>query len=284
MTAKAEEQSPTSAAEDENIFSRDGFLVSKHVIPTDQLDQWRQFSIAYFQQCFEKLHASGHIDFPTDRMGEATNISGKSQQTYAMGLGVKCGFREIVMRSPGRYELSLLECKDCPPVDAIKERLSPLVPGLLEASQWEELKLCHLSLVISTPESPEQSWHADGGHVSVSEHLPCHVANIFIPLQDIPLKLGPTEFRPGTHVYTRNLAPMMLAARARKQLRPPVIPELQLGDALIFDYRVLHRGKANLSNQNRAILVLTFSKPWYKDVCNFPSRSMLEPRLANKES
>jgi ectoine hydroxylase-related dioxygenase (phytanoyl-CoA dioxygenase family) len=69
---------------------------------------------------------------------------------------------------------------------------------------------------------------------------------------------------------------MMLAARARKTLRTPAAPELQVGDVLLFDYRVLHRGKANRPNTNRSILVLTFSKPWYKDICNFPNRSMFE--------
>ena len=299
MEVECEGRSPTSVlpVEAENsttasTFSKDGFLVAKQIIPKDDLDAWRQFANTYFHQCFEKLHANGHIEAPTDIIianernnvtcsgsgGSSTDNKGGSQRKHTMGLGVKCGFREIVMRSPGRYELSLLECKDCPPIDILKDRLFPLVPKLLGATRWEELNMCHLSLVISTPNSPEQSWHADGGHVSVSEHLPCHVANVFIPLRDVPLELGPTEFRPGTQVYTRNLAPMMLAARARKQLRPPVTPELELGDALCFDYRVLHRGKANRSmDQERAILVLTFSKPWYKDICNFPSRSMADP-------
>ena len=262
-------------------FSKDGFLLSKQIIPKDDLEQWRQFANTYFHQCFERLHAYGHIKAPTDIIANTTNATcgnstDGSQRKYTMGLGVKCGFREIVMRSPGRYELSLLECEDCPPIDIINDRLFPLVPNLLGATRWEELKVCHLSLVISTPNSPEQSWHADGGHVSVSEHLPCHAANVFIPLRNVPLELGPTEFRPGTQVYTRNLAPMMLAARARKQLRPPVTPELELGDALCFDYRVLHRGRANRSMDYRAILVITYSQPWYNDVCNFPARSMTD--------
>jgi ectoine hydroxylase-related dioxygenase (phytanoyl-CoA dioxygenase family) len=54
---------------------------------------------------------------------------------------------------------------------------------------------------------------------------------------------------------------MMIAAKARKELRPPCLPLLDVGDALIFDYRILHRGRANLSKtQSRPILIITLAK------------------------
>ncbi len=97
---------------------------------------------------------------------------------------------------------------------------------------------------------------------------------------------------------------MMLAAKARKSLQPPVTPRLRKGDALIFDYRILHRGRANLSDafdvhydvdergdrsnreaansndvgfevgRDRPILVMTFARRWFVDVCNFPKQSV----------
>lgn len=171
--------------------------------------------------------------------------------------------------------------------------------------------LCNLSLLISTPGSSTQPWHADGGHTSLKTHLPCHVFNVFIPLVDVPLSMGPTELRPGSHVYTRDLARMMLIAKVKKELRGTVVPELRRGDALVFDYRILHRGRANLSDKNdgdedgdggegeegsqddgdgdedgtsnkskmkrgkdRPVLVLTFARRWFVDVCNFPKRSI----------
>jgi hypothetical protein len=52
----------------------------------------------------------------------------------------------------------------------------------------------------------------DGGAMSTCQQtLPCHV-NVFIPLQDIP-NFSPTEFRPGTCLYTQ--PGMMLPARAQ---------------------------------------------------------------------
>ena len=106
---------------------------------------------------------------------------------------------------------------------------------------------------------------------------------------------------------------MLLVAKARKTLQAPVIPLLQMGDALVFDYRILHRGRANLSDvmdednsdeecknnfandvqnhshhesensfyhgvgssrRDRPILVMTFARRWFIDVCNFPKRSL----------
>jgi hypothetical protein len=154
------------------------------------------------------------------------------------------------------------------------------------------LHLVNFSLVISTPGSEIQSWHADGGHVSLISHEPCHVFNVFVPLVDVDLSMGPTELRPGSHYYTRDLTKMMLGAMARKELRPTITPELEQGDALVFDYRILHRGRANSTasstkqhstgaernhgGKDRPILVMTFAKSWFVDVCNFPKRSIFD--------
>jgi ectoine hydroxylase-related dioxygenase (phytanoyl-CoA dioxygenase family) len=39
-----------------------------------------------------------------------------------------------------------------------------------------------------------------------------------------------------------------------------VAPCLSAGDALVFDYRTLHRGRANVSAETRPVLVMTFAK------------------------
>lgn len=254
-------------------FHRDGFcILTKALDPLALQGEWYWFAQDYFTKCFEILYKNGHTKAPTHY------DAGK----YVLGLGAKHGFREVVMRSPGRYELSLLHTPPDQLPSCWKSMLeqplwTTLVPALLGRSSLDDLKLCHLSLLVATPGSTEQGWHADGGHVDVTKHMPCHVLNLFLPLADVPLEKGPTELRPGTHHHTRNLAPMMLAAKCKKTLRQPFVATLDVGDILMFDYRVLHRGKANTSTQNRAILVLTYSQPWFQDVLNFPNRSMMEP-------
>lgn len=267
---------PHSASDDNisDLFNTDGYVWLSQVLDSESLNEWRVFSEEYFTSLFETLHERQHTSFPEHcRRNKDDNTV-----EYALKCGAKHGFREVVMRSPGRYELSLLYCSERPSLDSIFNALEPIVPPLLQESTLDNLQLCHVSLLMATPGATDQSWHSDGGHVSLSEHLPCHALNVFIPLVDVPLELGPTEIRPGTHYHTRNLAPLMLAARAKKTLRSPVVPCLQRGDALIFDYRLLHRGRANTHpNQiNRPILVLTFARKWFVDVCNFPKRSLYD--------
>lgn len=262
-----------------DIFSRDGFVCLSQAVSDESLDEWRDFSDTYFRECFETLHDRGYTAFP-----EHCRSTQDGSVEYALKCGAKNGFREIVMRSPGRYELSLLHCLERPSLDTILEVLDPVVSPLLQEKSLGNVQLCHVSLLVATPGATDQSWHADGGHVSLSEHLPCHALNVFIPLVDVPLELGPTELRPGSHYLTRNLAPMMLLAKAKKTLRPPVVPRLRKSDVLAFDYRMLHRGRANQHpHLNRPVLVLTFAKEWYVDVCNFPKRSMYESSASSDE-
>ncbi|CAJ1943569.1 unnamed protein product [Cylindrotheca closterium] len=259
-------ESSTSVAA---AFKNDGFVLLQEALDPSLLEDWRNFGEAYFIKSFQLLHENGHTNAPIPY-----------EKEYLMGLGAKNGFKEMVMRSPGRYELSLLDCLDqVPDIKKIVGALEPLLPKCLGGGYKSTLplKLCHLSILVSTPGSTDQGWHADGGHASLQQHLPCHCANVFVPLHDLPEEMGPTEFRPESHYLTRNLAPMMLAAKCRGTLRVPVWPALNLGDVVCFDYRILHRGRANNSDRNRFVLVLTFAEPWFTDVLNFPKRSMKTP-------
>jgi hypothetical protein len=269
-----------SLLETRAAFNKDGFVRLNGILPTSAITDLHRFSQDRFHRVFERLHENGHTLFPTHYRLDAET----GEREYALGQGVKYGFREIVMRSPGRYEISLLyaTAPDC--LESLKQILSPIVPPLLEATGWNEVSICNLSLVISTPGASQQGWHADGGHVNLQKHLPCHVMNVFVPLHDLTHAMGPTEIRPGTHYHTRNLAPMMLAAACRKTLRRPVAPILAAGDVLMFDYRVLHRGLANKTMQNRSFLVLTVAKPWFKDILNFPKRSLDDPATGNDDA
>ena len=46
------------------------------------------------------------------------------------------------------------------------------------------------------------------------------------------------------------------------------------GDAIVFDYRVMHRGRANKGEAWRPILYETFSRRWFVDDYNFPEISL----------
>ena len=53
------------------------------------------------------------------------------------------------------------------------------------------------------------------------------------------------------------------------------MPTALSGDAVIFDYRTLHRGTANNGDRPRAMLELVFFRRGYSDLLNFPKRSVM---------
>jgi ectoine hydroxylase-related dioxygenase (phytanoyl-CoA dioxygenase family) len=61
-------------------------------------------------------------------------------------------------------------------------------------------------------------------------------------------------------------------------LQPPVAPCLTAGDVLAFDYRILHRGLANTSESVRAVLCVTVGELFFKDIVNYPSRSIAQTK------
>ena len=62
---------------------------------------------------------------------------------------------------------------------------------------------------------------------------------------------GATQIRPASHTLSRDMKKQFLAAMLSKKLQKPETPLLQKGSILAFDYRVLHRGTANKSNERR---------------------------------
>ena len=75
--------------------------------------------------------------------------------------------------------------------------------------------------------------------MSMSTILPCHCLNVFIPLIDIGIENGPTEFRPGSQLLTQNFKSSFLAAFAKKSLRPIEAPLLHRGSILMVQFLLL---------------------------------------------
>jgi len=279
----------------EAMTDKDGILVSND---PDKilLEQWHDYYNEFFSTVFEKLYDNGYTDFPQHNRWTST-----STVEYAMEEGRERGFQEIVMRSPGRYEISLMHnnttLMNRPSIRPLLQKLVPIMTHLVrDVKDARDLNLIY-SLIVSTPtdeaHSQAQLWHADGEHVDLSVHQRAHCINIFLPLVNVTYDMGPTEFFPQSHYATRQASSPM---RFSKQDLPhePLAPLLQVGDALVFDYRLLHRGLPNISNlpssnattstaptsvpRNRPMLVLTFSSPWFHDVKNWPNRSIDEVR------
>jgi hypothetical protein len=274
-TISSVEASEVSVMQDR--FDQDGFLVLRKFFYKSKLREWRRFSTNYFQEVFRLLHEKGHTSFPDE-----SRFLPDDSVEYAMEAGKANGFQEIVMRSPGRYELSMIRSKSSvyqiPTIQPLLDELSSIIPSLLHVNSMEDVTIDY-SMIVSTPHAAPQGWHSDGDHYRLDEHMPCHVLNVFIPLADITEAKGPTEFFPSSHFHTRVEGGVRIRS---DELKPPVAPLLDMGDISIFDYRVIHRGKENRSDSSRPVLVLTLSQKWFHDAKNWPERSLFDEALPKK--
>ena len=241
-----------------NEFMKRGFCTLENLFSIELIDSIKEQSINNYK--------------------DALNII--KTNNFEFGVGIKHGFKEIVQRHRGRYEMP--HKMEYIQRDFIMK--NSIIDKLLKLTLGENYQLVNNSLVISEPNSSEQAWHVDGPHMSTTEHLSVHCLNIFIPLVDLTVDNGPTEIRPESHLLTRDLSKMFLAAAISKRLKKPEIPLIKRGSCLLFDYRVLHRGTANQTNEVRPILVYTFAKDWYKDVLNFPKRTLLNTAITTTAS
>ena len=103
-------------------------------------------------------------------------------------------------------------------------------------------------------------------------HLAPHAVNVFIPLVALREPLGPTEFAAGSHTLTNtSLRRATVDALCRCDR---VKVTCAAGDAIVFDYRTLHRGTANVTVGNRPLLCLVYTRRWFMDADNYPPHSM----------
>jgi ectoine hydroxylase-related dioxygenase (phytanoyl-CoA dioxygenase family) len=170
-------------------------------------------------------------------------------------------------RSPGRWDIVNAALMDEPPFASRALRWNGFWAKLVRRLLGPACRMERLGVVFAKSGAADQGVHRDGkalfsddGNVSC---LPAHCLHVFVPLVDLTLENGPTEFFPGTHI--RGAPP-----------RVPGVPGitftnrvLRAGSFIIFDFRVLHRGLRNASSAARPMLYFTFSRPWFRDDTNY---------------
>lgn len=136
---------------------------------------------------------------------------------------------------------------------------------LVRSILGEDTRLLYSGLIIACgyddaeaqDDAEPQDWHMDGDHLFEDENSPCHCLTVFVPLVDMTVDNGSTEFSLGTHIHADHYPD------------GEIIFECTAGSAIIFDCRLLHRGTANRAASDRPLLYFTYAKPWYKDPINY---------------
>ncbi|HFE47186.1 MAG TPA: hypothetical protein ENJ18_17145 [Nannocystis exedens] len=196
----------------------------------------------------------------------------------AIERGTSNGYAEIVARAPGRYDM--LYGTDRAPFDGPSLRCGAKWMPLVDELLGGEATLLFSGLLMTLGGADRQPWHTDGEHLFGPEiaTLPPHVLNVFVPLVDICPEIGGTELCPGSHHLTRGVPEIY--EQSTEHLRTigwrgsPLALEIPAGSVLLFDYRLLHRALANRTDRLRPIFYLTFARPWFRDVHNFPDRRL----------
>ena len=115
-----------------------------------------------------------------------------------------------------------------------------------------------------------------------------------MPLVDLCEDNGPTEFFPTTHRCSAGRRQTAIAHLRSKHSPSPTQAgkkgerehggagvegltfDAAAGGAILFDYRILHRGLGNRSTADRPMLYFTYGRQWFKDSTNYPSLSLFE--------
>lgn len=152
---------------------------------------------------------------------------------------------------------------------------SNLMP-LLERLLSPHLRIVSFGIVVALPGAENQAIHLDhpplfGLQESVNE-LPVWATTLVVPLVELNDEIGPTAIWPRTHTSPDRIERLeQLMATPDYSLAER--PNTQLGDAYLMDYRLIHGGLANLSQQVRPILYLVYGRPWFRDGFNFSAQA-----------
>ena len=175
---------------------------------------------------------------------------------------------------------------------SIRSVLEPAIAPVLERSLGGEYVMNGQGLVISEPGTEAQGWHADVSPIYGAQELwelniptgvllPAYFFTVFMPLYDSTHPgIGPTELALGSHLLTGELKRKTVAEQypagdvvdrivgaspgGVATMGSPGC-ECNAGDIFIMDGRLLHRGLANLSEQARPLVYMSFCRPWYHE-------------------
>jgi ectoine hydroxylase-related dioxygenase (phytanoyl-CoA dioxygenase family) len=193
-------------------------------------------------------------------------------------------FREIASRNLERFDLRVTDHETC---DFVQTYIMdhPVVKNALHHNLGDDSEInFDISLVYSKPGACAQGWHADGDHQKGGKDAGWSVNGwktqlsgayafcLFIPLIDLNDEVGFTQFWPKSH-YSRDLAGFGKVAELSKTTFDG---KCAAGDAVWYDYRLMHRGMPNKSQDKiRPVLQVIFKKKWYVETSNFTEESII---------
>lgn len=153
---------------------------------------------------------------------------------------------------------------------------NPRVLAVMDSLLGSSYCIGSLEVVVALPDAYGQHQHIDGplrfdrlvggrkrpyrGDLS---GLPPYAVGLAIPLCDVDEENGPTAIWPGSHRDALRARPPGAAEIGRRYREEHMVGDF--GSAYLFDYRVFHGGTPNDSREARPLLMLVFTRSWFRD-------------------
>lgn len=230
-------------------------------------------------QICHRLTEKGNIFHVADESASISTCA--SEKGRAIEQSHSFQYNEVASRCLGRLDVRYkMNEKPFNEDEVVSNKfLMPVIHSLL----GKDAKLVYAGLILSFPLSADQPWHQDGTALfedkefPTNQMLPPYAINVFIPLEDVTEELGPTEFCVGSHYRDKGIQAMKYLENGKKDGANIISPLLKAGDALLYDYRICHRGTQNLAeNTTRPMLYLMYSRPWFSEHINFSDKKLFD--------
>ncbi len=156
---------------------------------------------------------------------------------------------------------------------------NPILLTLLHELLSSHCRIASFGVVVALPGADEQPIHLDHPPLfedeTVSDGLPAYAITVVIPLVNMIPEMGATAIWPGSHRAKDRLETLQRLMQ-EADFSNAHHPLTTLGDAYLMDYRLIHAGRANDSDQVRPILYSVYSRPWFRDGFNFGSQPAVQ--------
>ena len=226
-----------------------GAVAMEGAVDPQAADTAGRAAAAHFEQTKARIRT-----LMPEILDPSTPFSGKTS--------IQTVWTDAAERSKLRFEVKLP--LEPPYLDEALTSSEPVLSLVKGALRSRRLELDSFSYVVSMAGAPAQHWHTDVDPLYMDwrgEDVPPHGVLAMVALNTLTKASGPTEFVLGSHLSS-------LKGVAVNKL-PQASFALNRGGAALFDMRLRHRGGANQSPKDRALLVVPYVHEWWQDKINF---------------
>lgn len=176
-------------------------------------------------------------------------------------------------RGEGRWEVTLPLEKPFISSDIIANPY--VLPVIKSLMQTASIEIDTFGNLLSFPQSGPQTWHRDVADTytpamdnsTTMNTLPPHGVVMMVPLANLKLNHGPTEFALGSHMAMDIFGVIGLQNHYKKL--PRVKLPMKKGSVCLMDIRVQHQGTPNLGKKSiRQLLYISYVNQWFSDRIN----------------